>query len=410
MDNNHHNENQTMPDQANSEMQAFNSPEMSHEPTKQKELNPHSNFNKYFLYTIVGGLVISAMISVIAVLFGGFNVALGRALGTTVSMVMHTLFLLLLISTNRNTGRDSRFILNILVLIAVASFITSILAIWEIIKGQPVQDLYNVYWYSFLASLWIQLLLIIGSNVRDKVTRIITQIAIGFTVLLWLLSMPAIFTHYPDKLSEFHLRSIAATVIVLATASILTTVFHRIYLFKNPEINKESNTVGNRDIVLAVLVVVIGLPVAITVIYAIQSYNYQSNDRTYISSNDELAKQEAERKKQEELDKQRFGTDCSALGGSVAQNLIPYRTRSIVSKITTTNTSSPISTFNISLKLETENRVHAIVNSSQVKFFDVDCNMIEPNVLKEGDTVVYYMDSTNQSFAALQIVDGKTKA
>jgi hypothetical protein len=111
---------------------------------------------------------------------------------------------------------------------------------------------------------------------------------------------------------------------------------------------------------------------------------------------------------QQKIEKQKYGTDCSNLGGSFTQGLIPYRSRSVVSNITPSNPSTGNS-VDISLKGENSNTVHAIVNSSEIKLFDIDCNILKISELHQGDTVVYYMDSSNSSFAALQIVDDQSK-
>lgn len=219
------------------------------------------NLNKYFLYTLVGGLIISALISVVAVLIGEFNSTVSHALGTTVSMVIHTLVALLLISINtKSEKQNGSLLINTLIFITVASFITSILSIWDIITGQIVGDLYIIYFYTFCASLWARLLLRIGENLLDKTTHIVGRTATGLTAFLYVLLIPSTLTHYPDTLPDLYYRTMAATAILLATASVLTTVFHRIYIFKHPEVKSLPSVKSGWDIVLAIIVFFVGVP------------------------------------------------------------------------------------------------------------------------------------------------------
>lgn len=236
------------------------------------------NLHKYFLYTLVGGLIIAALISVVAVLIGDFNSTVSRALGTTGSMVAHTLVALFIISvSSQNKSGASSLLSSTLLLITIASFITTILQIWEVITGRIAYDLYVVYFYTFCASLWSQLLLQMAENFVDKATRIVSFVAIGFTWLFWALLLPTIFTHYPDKLTEFHYRALAATVIVLATMSVLTIVFRRIYVAKNPELKSVAIADPKWDVLVALVVLIIGLPFIFGTIASLMSYNSLEN-------------------------------------------------------------------------------------------------------------------------------------
>ena len=242
------------------------------------------NVNKYFLYTLVAGLVISALISVVAVLIGEFNSTMTQALSTTVSMVAHTIVLLLLVTiNNRDKRRSGSLIINTLLLVTVASFITSVLGIWGIIQSQMTGDLYLVYLYTIFAVLWVQLLLKVGQNLIDKPTRIISQIAIGFTALFYLMLLPTIFILSPG-LPELYYRMLAATVILLATTSVLTTVFHRIFIFKHPEAKSLSSSKTAWDVIIACVVLFLGLPIIFGLISSLTTYNSFNVDQPITTS------------------------------------------------------------------------------------------------------------------------------
>jgi hypothetical protein len=188
-------------------------------------------------------------------------------------MVAHTLLVLLLASLN-NDRRSKPTILLIYVLftLTTASFVTSLFSIWNIIDGQLAIDLYTIYFYTFIASLWTQLLLRVGENLLDKPTRIISQVSIGFTALFYALLIPTVLTHYPSRLPELYYRVLAATIIVLATTSVLTTVFRRIYLFKHHE-SKSSYSNAPWDIIVMVVVLFLGLPIIIALISTLSLYS-----------------------------------------------------------------------------------------------------------------------------------------
>ncbi len=252
-------------------------PDATQPPASPETSMVKFNLNKYFLYTLVGGLVISALISVVAVLIGEFNSTVSRALGTTVSMVIHTLVALLLISINTKSEKPSGgFLINTLIFITVASFITSTLSIWDVLTGQIIGDLYAIYFYTFCASLWSQLLLRVGGNLLDKPTRIVSRTAIGFTAFLYTLLIPSTLTHYPTTLPDLYYRTMAATAILLATASVLTTVFHRIYIFKHPEVKSLPSVKSGWDIVLAFIVLFFGLPAIFIMMVALANRSSMS--------------------------------------------------------------------------------------------------------------------------------------
>lgn len=238
------------------------------------------NLNKYFLYTLVAGLVISALISITAVLIGEFNSTMAKALGTTASMVAHTIVALLLVTRNSGRSKSGSLILNALILITIASFVTSLFGIWDVISSRTVGDLYLVYFYSLGAVLWTQLLLEAGSDLSDKATRVTSQISIGLTVLFYGLLVPTAFINYPDHIAEFHLRALAASAIAVATASVLTTVFRRIHIFKHPEAKSLPSSKNGWDIVMAVLVLFFGLPIIFSLIASLAIYNDTDTHQT----------------------------------------------------------------------------------------------------------------------------------
>lgn len=232
-----------------------------------------ARFRKYFLYILISGVVVSALISIVAILVGEINDYIARALWTTVSMVVHAMIALAFMSAtskNRTTGQE--LVLNTLFSITIASFFTSTLGLWDVISGQTVVDFYQLYIYALFAVLIIQMLLSV--NVVDKITNKFMQVAIGITVVLWAYLIPSVFDNdYPKTWPEIYYRGIAAIGILLGTTLVLVAIFHKLYFTKHPELRAAAaaKKSGGMPVWLIVVLCVIGVPMALGYLGAILS-------------------------------------------------------------------------------------------------------------------------------------------
>ncbi len=199
-----------------------------------EKLTSPSQIKKYFLYIMIGGLVVSAAISIMAVLIGDFNDYIQKSLLTTFSIVVHSMLALAFVSVNiEHRSKTDGILLNTLFGIVVASFATSILALWDLITGPVIGDLYLTYLYALIAALLCRALL--QSNRVDKNTRMLADSSVAITVFLFLILLPSVFVNFPSTLPDMYYRVIAATAILLGTSSVLTAIMHRLYISKHPE-------------------------------------------------------------------------------------------------------------------------------------------------------------------------------
>lgn len=343
-----------------------------------------ARLNKYFLYTLVAGLIISALISIVAVLVGEFNSTMARALGTTGSMVGHTLFALMIVSIGSRHSRTGGLILNALLAITIASFITSLLAIWDIVTGRVVSDLYLVYFYTFSAVLWVQLLLKVGEDALDKATRITSFIGIGLTALLYALLVPTVFIHYPDRTAEFHLRALAASAIALATASVLAIVFHRIHLFKHPDDKAIVSAKTRWDVIMAVVVLFLGLPLIFGFIAAISSYNnYRSYESTSLTSRKQQSIEEEHQ--QNTAPTRETSVDCADLPQFQSPKVMRYVGKYVF-------VSNDEQTHQLTTNYEGSTlTMEPMTYTGTLKAVDADCNNIDASTIKPDDTVQLYL-------------------
>lgn len=227
-------------------------------------------FRKYFLYVLIGGVIISALISVVAILIGEVNDYISRALLTTLSMVIHAMIALAFMSaTNHTHSRGQELVINTLFGITIASFFTSTLSIWKVIDGQTTTDFYQLYFYALIAAFIIQAMLSV--NVIDKITANLMRAAQWMTVGMWVYLIPSVFDNsYPKSWPEIYYRGIAALGILLGTTLILVVIFHRLYVTKHPELKVPGTPkAGGMPVWLIVLLCVVGGPMVLGYLSAI---------------------------------------------------------------------------------------------------------------------------------------------
>jgi hypothetical protein len=193
-----------------------------------------AQLKKFFLYVLVGSLIISAVTGVIIVLIGDFNEISAKVLYTLLMVVVHSIISLSFIWKNskKNPEDTLGFFHNVLFFLIVLSFITSIFGIWRIIDGDNVWKYYRVYIVLAISSLHANILskALHKENLMDK----IIYANFVFVALVAVLSFPVIFIH--DSiivLGEFYYRLWAAVGIIDATLSILAMIFYKLYLHKN---------------------------------------------------------------------------------------------------------------------------------------------------------------------------------
>src|SRR3989338_8647778 len=112
-------------------------------------------FKRFFLLNLIGALIISAVVAIITVLIGEFNQTAMRTLFTLLMVIVHSLISLAFIwdDSRQDTFERLTFFTNVLFLIIVLSFITSILGIWKLIPTHTVRNLYNRFPHGYRRAL-----------------------------------------------------------------------------------------------------------------------------------------------------------------------------------------------------------------------------------------------------------------
>lgn len=221
---------------------------------------------------MLGCLVAAAVVAVGAILLGNFDDIAWRALGTVLVAAMHIGILLVVISTTATKSstsmivRSSNFAINVAVVVAILSFITSVFGIWDILDGNLAAKLYGTYGIVLFATLHSKSL-IDAQVVYAKIKPFIYANYI-FVGIVSLLLAGAIWSEF-DLLDGFYGRLLAASAIIDATLSIIIGVMQRLHVQKNTEIKPEqlsSLNSGVRALVTLIsLLFVVGLIFSFTV-------------------------------------------------------------------------------------------------------------------------------------------------
>lgn len=227
-----------------------------------KNTSRSAKFRKYTLYVLIGGLIVSSLISILAILTGEFSDTIRRALLTTLLMVVHALLALAFVSVE--PGKDkftSVLITNVSFGIVVASFFTSVLGTWGIFDAGTVRECYTTYVLAFLVTLMASVVLQLR---HEKLrTRALAFVSTGALVFQYALVQPWIFVDDNSNLPDIYYRSIAATGVLLITLIVLTTISYRLYAAKHPTTKprKSVSIPGWAWIIIILLFLFVVLPI-----------------------------------------------------------------------------------------------------------------------------------------------------
>ena len=191
------------------------------------------HIKKYFIVVMVGGLIISSIIAIVAVFVGNFNDVIGKALSTTIWTVIHTLLALTVISaTVRRRTAATDIIVNTLFVAVIISLMATIFYIWDIISGLAFADVYLVLFYAILSALFCIVILMTDRSV--KLIRSVADSTLYVIVFFFILTIPSAFSNVLEPLPTIYFKGLGASAIVLGTMAVLTLIFQKLYAAKKP--------------------------------------------------------------------------------------------------------------------------------------------------------------------------------
>lgn len=184
----------------------------------------------------LGALVVAALVAVISILVGSFNETAQRSIGTIFVAMVHILVLfgvLSITSKDPRTEKSTNLVLNSSIVIVVASFLTSVLAVWDLLDTEISVKLYVTY--------VVLLVAIFHAKAIDDIRVVYDKVAgyvyanFAFITLVVILLLGAVYLNTLNLLDGFYGRLLAAAAVIDFTLSMIVAVMQRLYLQKHPE-------------------------------------------------------------------------------------------------------------------------------------------------------------------------------
>lgn len=274
--------------------EAVPTPETTPQPTDNKV----SKVKLGFLYVLIGGVVISALISVVAILVGEFNSVIQKALLTTFSFVIHSLIVLSIVLSDKENLIGKSLIPTTILGAVIANMLTSVLGIWEILPDDGAMRAFFIY------------VLLIGSaflitgagklRLAHKATSISTTVTV-WLLITWTLSLiPWVAAPEAEWLnaSDLYYRIIGALSILAATALSLSVIFNRIAVSQKPELAQQAS---EKSIEGPLLGVVISVGVIASLFWMFGLFAFIATATTYNSRQQYEQQQREFREEREQL-------------------------------------------------------------------------------------------------------------
>lgn len=194
-----------------------------------------SKLKRILLFILIGSLIVSSLVAVVAILIGQFNEITGKIFLTLFTVIVHSLISLLFIWDDERQSTFNRlaFFINVIFFLIVISFITNVFGIWNIIDGKTLLNLYKTYFIVAFAALHADILS--KALYKEKYMDVVIYVNYVFMALVVLLLQPIIYIdNSMQVLGEMYYRIIGATSLVDGTLSILTIIFYKLYTNKHP--------------------------------------------------------------------------------------------------------------------------------------------------------------------------------
>ncbi len=187
-----------------------------------------------FLYVLIGGLVLSALISVTAILIGEFNSIITKAILTTVSLVIHSTLTLLIVLADKKNQLGKTIMPTTLLVVVIANMITSSLGLWDVWGNDLSWRMVNVYAFVIGIAFLVEGLLKL--RLRNQLMQVLPYISIGLVFLLAVCFIPWILFFDASWITDLYYRIITAIAILAVTAIVITTIMNRIAIAQHPQL------------------------------------------------------------------------------------------------------------------------------------------------------------------------------
>lgn len=218
---------------------------------------------KYVLYVLGGGVLVTGLIAIVAVLIGGFDSYTWRSIGTVFDMVLHSVVVLALLSWLSAKIRQPVIIIYTLMLATLVSFLVSTLAIWDIM-GESAGKVYSVLTWTFLLScVWQGMHWLRREDKLVRATAYATDVAAS---VVYFMILPIVISGSSYKMPEAYLRILAALSILTGMLAIIASIANRLYVGKHPELKSRMST---GSLIAIIILAVLLAPFALGMIFSV---------------------------------------------------------------------------------------------------------------------------------------------
>lgn len=196
-----------------------------------------SELKKFFIFSLIGSLIVAAIVAVITVLIGQFNEITTKVFLTLFMVIIHSLISLVFIwdDSRHDTFNKLAFFVNTVFILIIMSFIASLFGIWEIVSEENIVHIYQTFFLIGFAALHVNILS--KSLDLQNYINIIIYINYLFIIIVLVMLQPVLYiTDAKIVLGDMYYRFLAAASIIDGTLSILTIIFYKLYMHQHPEI------------------------------------------------------------------------------------------------------------------------------------------------------------------------------
>lgn len=206
-----------------------------------------------FLYTLIVGLGLAAITSVIALLVGEFTAIIGKTLLTIFILFSHSLLLLGILWADTKNQLGKAFISTTIFAALFANLITSTLSAWNVISGTVAWRWVGLYFLAIGGAYIITALL--QKKLPQRAAQIAVNTSVGFVVVTLLTLAPWVVRVVPH-FDPLYFRVAAALAILSSTSFLITLILRGIARNKNPELATEPSHHGLPNGMLAIYIIV----------------------------------------------------------------------------------------------------------------------------------------------------------
>ena len=206
---------------------------------------------KYLIKVLIGCLVATGIIAIVAILAGNMGEITGKALGTVLAAAVHVGIVLALIppaprafpdtDLGRKQSVASNALTDAIIVLATISFFTWVLGIWEILSGSTLGKLSTTYFVFLIA--FVTAKIVYDMQIVNEKLRYYAMGMYGLIGLLVFLLVGVIFEpSFADLGNGLYGRAIVAAFVAFVILALIMAILHRIFLQAHPELLPAAET------------------------------------------------------------------------------------------------------------------------------------------------------------------------